>query len=116
LKPAVNSSFTKFNYGQVATVRAAWWALRIPNYVWLAMIITAAAALALNTIAREREEVRRAQTALAQTQGRAAQTQTVNQRLKDEIKGLKNDPRAIGRAAHERLNYVHQNEIVIATQ
>lgn len=114
MKPAVNSSLTKFNYGQVATVRAAWWALKIPNFVWLAMIITAAAALSLNTIAREREEVHRAQSTFAQAEGQVTQAQTANQRLKVEIKKLKDDPRAVERAAQERLNYLRSNEIVVA--
>jgi len=114
LKPAVNSSLTKFNYGQVATARAAWWALKIPNFVWLAMILLAATALSLNTIAREREEVHRAQTVLAQAQGKVSQAQTVNRELKTEIKKSKDDPRAVERAAQERLHYLRSNEIVVA--
>src|SRR5438067_12673042 len=93
LKPAVNSSLTKFNYGQAATVRSAWWALKIPNLVWLAMILLAATALSLNTIAREREEVRRAQIVLTQAEGQVIQAHTANRQLKTEIKNLKNDPR-----------------------
>jgi cell division protein FtsB len=114
LKPVVNSSLPKITYTQVSTARAAWWALKIPNYVWLAMIMAAAAALSLSTLAREREEVRRAQAAFTQAQGRVAQVQTANQRLKTEVKNLKNDPRAAERAAQERLNYVRPNEIVVA--
>src|ERR1044071_4664375 len=114
LKPAVNSSLTKFNYGQVATVHAAWWVLKVPNFVWLAMILLAATALSLNTIAREREEVRRAQTVLAQAEGQVIQAQTANRQLKAEIKNLKDDPRAIERNAQERLHYLRSNEIVVA--
>ena len=114
MKPAVNSSLTKFNYGQAATVRAAWWALKIPNFVWLAMIMLAATALSLNTIAREREEVHRAQAVLAQAQGQVSQAQNVREQLKVEIKTLKDDPRAVERAAQERLHYLRSNEIVVA--
>ncbi len=114
LKPAVNSSLTKFHYGQVATVRAAWWVLKVPNFVWLAMIVIAATALSLNTIAREREEFRRAHAALAQAQGQVTQAQTANRRLKDGINNLKNDPHAVECAAQERLNYLRSNEIAVA--
>jgi septal ring factor EnvC (AmiA/AmiB activator) len=113
LKPAVNSSLTKFGYTQVATARAAWWALRLPNYVWLAMILVAAAALSLNTIAREREEVRRAQTSYSQTESRFQQAQTENQKLKTELKSLKQNPGVAGRAVQDRLHYVRPNEIVV---
>ena len=115
MKPAVNSSLTKINYGQVATVRAAWWALKIPNYVWLAMILTAATALSLNAMTRESEEVRRAEAARSQTAGRVTQAQTSNQQLKGEVQSLKNDPEVAARAAQERLNYLRPNEIMIAT-
>lgn len=114
MKPAVNSSWTKYNYHQVAQARTAWWALKVPNYVWLAMMITAAAALSFTTIAREREEVRRAQTAYSQTEGQAKQAQSQNEQLRAGIKGLKNDRRALDRAAQDRLNYVRPNEIVVS--
>ncbi len=78
------------------------------------MIMTAAAALSLSTMAREREEVRLAHTAVAQTQGQVIQAQTVNQQIKVEIKNLKDDPHAVERAAQERLNYLRSNEIVVA--
>lgn len=115
MKQVVNSSLTKLNYDQVATAHAAW-ALKIPNYVWLAMILVAAAALSLTTVAREREEVRSARAAYAQTQERARQAQAQTERLRIEIKNLKENPRAAERVAQEQLNYVRPNEIIIATR
>jgi len=114
LKPVINSSFTKVDYNQIATARPAWWALKVPNFVWLAMIMMATAALSFSTLTREKAEARSAQTAYSQTQGRAQQTQAENERLTSEIKRLKGNSRASRQAVRDRLNYVRPNEIIVS--
>ena len=116
MKPVVNSSFTKYAYEQAVPARAAWQSLRIPNYVWLAMLMTAAGALSLGTLARERQEMRQATAAYVQTQGLVKGAEAQNLRLKAEVKGLREDSRAAERVAQERLNYVRSNEIVVTTR
>jgi cell division protein FtsB len=120
LKLVANSYSAKIAYGQVTATREvsrAWLqALRMPNWVWLAMIFLAASALALTTIARGRTQLRVATASSVQTEQRLAQTQTVNEKLKGKIRSVKNDSRAIQSLAQDRLNSVRANEIVVATR
>ena len=115
MKPVVNSSLSKVNNHQIAAARSVWWAVKIPNFVWLAMIITAMAALSFSTLTREKAEARSAQTAYSQTQVRAQQTQAENQQLASEINRLKGNSRASRQAVRERLNYIRPNEIIVST-
>ena len=120
MKLVANSYSAKISYGQVTATREtslAWLqTLRMPNWVWLAMIFLAASALALTTIARERTQLHSARTLHAQTEQRLAQAQAANEKLKGKIRTVKNDSRAVEKIAQERLNSVRANEIVVATR
>jgi cell division protein FtsB len=117
LKPAANTSATRIlNHPQAALVVAASRVPRLPGYVWLAMIIIAAAALSFGTIARARGEMRQARTAHAQAHAQVKLVESANELLKSRLQNLQQDHRAIERAAQDRLNYVRPNEVVVSTR
>lgn len=113
MKPVGNSSVTRVNYSQAVAARITWRGLYIPNYVWLVMVMVAALAISVSTAVRSREQARSAQVSYEQTAERVKQMQLENQRIRDRIKQLREDPRAAELAAREQLNYLRPNEVAV---
>jgi cell division protein FtsB len=113
LKPVGNSSVTRVNYSEAVVQRITWRGLYIPNSVWLVMIMVAALAISVSTALRSREQARNAQISYEQTADRVVQMQAENQRIRDRIKQLREDPRAAELAARDQLNYLRPNEVAV---
>jgi hypothetical protein len=118
LKPVVNSTSTRYAQftSAVSAERVARWTPRLPGYVWLAMIMVAAAALAVGTMARTRGEMREARTAYAEAQASVARAEGANHLRRAKLRSLQENPQAIERQAEERLHYVRPNEIIVGTR
>jgi len=113
LKPVGNSSVTRVNYSQAVATRITWRGFYIPNYVWLVMIVVAAAAISASSAIRAREQARSAQASYQQTAERAKQMQVDNARIRERTKQLREDPRATEQAAREQLHYLRPNEVAV---
>jgi cell division protein FtsB len=113
LKPVGNSSVTRVNYSDAVVQRFTWRGLYIPNYVWLVMIMIAALAISVSTAIRAREQARNAQMSYNQTAERVSLMQAENQRIRERIKQLREDPRAAELAARDQLNYLRPNEVAV---
>ena len=113
MKPVGNSSITRVSYSDAAVQRFSWRGLYLPNYVWLVMIMIAALAISVSTALRAREQARNAQVSYAQTADRVAQMRAENERIRQRIKQLREDPRATEIAAREQLNYLRPNEVAV---
>jgi hypothetical protein len=106
----------RLNYGEVSGIRIAQAWPRLPNSVWLAMIVVAAAALAFATIVRSSAEVRNSRRMFAQSSEEARQAGISNQRLRDRIQDPRKTSAAADRIAQDRMTYLRSNEIVIAVK
>lgn len=113
LKPVSNSSVTRVNYSEAVVQRFTWRGLYIPNSVWLVMIVVAALAISVSTAIRAREQARSAQISFDQTSERVKLMQVENQRIRERIKQLREDPRAAELAARDQLNYLRPNEVAV---
>lgn len=113
MKPAGNSSITRINYGQATAARINWGGLHIPAYVWLVMIIAAAAALSVSTVMRARAQARQAQASLIQVSESVRQAQAENSSIRQRIERLKKDPQAAEAAARAQMRYLSANEIPV---
>ena len=113
MKPVGNSTVTRVNYSEAVAQRFNWRGLYIPNYVWLVMVMVAALAISVSTAIRSREQARNAQLSYDQTAERVNQMQLANQRIRERIKQLREDPRAAELAARDQLNYLRPNEVAV---
>ncbi|MCW5968837.1 MAG: septum formation initiator family protein [Blastocatellales bacterium] len=113
MKPVGNSSVTRVTYTQAAAARISWGGLYIPSYVWLLMIIAAAAALSITTAMRAREQAQQAQASYAQTAERVRAVQAENEAIRARIKRLQSDPRVQREEARTHLNYLGANEVPV---
>lgn len=106
----------RLNYGEVSGIRIAHAWPRLPNSVWLAMIVFAAGALAFATIVRSSAEVRNSRRMFAQSSEEARQAEISNQRLRGLIQDSRRTSAAAYRIAQDRMTYLRSNEIVIAVK
>lgn len=113
MKPVGNSSVTRVSYSEAVAARITWRGLYIPNYIWLVMIMIAALAISVSTAIRSREQARNAQVSYDQTAERVKKMRLENQRIRERIKQLREDPRAAEQAAREQLNYLRPNEVAV---
>jgi len=106
----------RLNYSNVAGIRVAQAWPRLPNFVWLAMIVVAAGALAFATMVRSSAEVRNSRRMFAQSSEEARQADISNQRLRGRLQDTRRTSAAADRIAQDRMTYLRSNEIVIAVK
>lgn len=113
MKPASNSSVSRFEYLEAAAIRVSPGRLNVPGYVWLAMIVIAALAISISTAVRSREQARNAQASFQQTSERIRLIQAENEQIRARVRQLRDDPRANEQVAREQLHYLSQNEVAV---
>ncbi len=107
-------TITAVNYYPTETVRYLWWIPKIPNYVWLAMIILTVSALSISTLMRSQEQEREAKASYSYIKTRVENAKSVNQQIREQTVQIKNNPRAGVQVAQDQLRLVRPNEIVVA--
>jgi membrane protein implicated in regulation of membrane protease activity len=102
------------NYGPTAAERYLWWVPRMPNYVWLAMIVMALFALSVSTLMRSWEQEREARASYTQTQTRVENARGLQRDLKERTGQIRSDPQVAAQVAQDQLRLVRANEVVVA--
>lgn len=89
---------------------------RVPNFVWLAMIVLAIAALSYSAYSKSREQERAAQDSYQQTAARVENARNVNQQMRERTMRIKQNARTAAQAAQNHLGYVRRNEVVVSVR
>jgi cell division protein FtsB len=113
LKQGLNSSATKSYPNQLVVPHASWEAFRLPNYVWIVMMLIAMALLATAAIYREREGLRTAQRSHQYTEQKMQEANRSNTLLRHNLQALKQDKSALAQQAQTNLNYLRPNEVIV---
>lgn len=121
MKQAINSYPTRIHsvrgYPKTATgVRLAWKMPRIPNFVWLAMVILAISAFSYSAYSRSRQQEREAREAYDNTAARVENAKNVNRQIKEQTARIRQNPQASAQAAQDQLRLVRRNEIVVSVR
>ena len=118
MKQVANSysawTISAVNNAPETAVRYFWWIPRIPNYVWLAMIILTVTALSVSTLVRSQEQEREARASYSYLKTRVENAKNVNLQIREQTEQIKNNPQTAARLAQYQLRLVRSNEIVIA--
>jgi hypothetical protein len=115
----INNSYSArtvsaLNYGPRTTARYFWWFPRIPNHVWLAMVILTLFALSLSTLMRSQEQEREARASYVHTQSRVETARGLQLDVRERTGRIRNDPRVAAQVAQDQLRLVRANEVVVA--
>lgn len=109
-------SISAVNYAPVTTVRYHWWIPRIPNYVWLAMIILTLTALSISTFVRSQQQEREAKASYSYIKTQVENARSVNRQIREQTEQIRNNSRVAAHVAQTQLHLVRPNEIVIAVK
>lgn len=85
----------------------------IPSWAVFTMIMLATFALCVSVTMRTHAEMRSAEQKFSEMNMDVQALSQTNESLRQEVRRLQNDPRAIEAAARTRLNMVRPNEIVV---
>lgn len=85
----------------------------IPSWAVFTMIMLATFALCVSVTMRTHAEMRSAEQKFSEMNMDVQALSQTNESLRQEVRRLRNDPRAIEAAARTRLNMVRPNEIVV---
>ena len=85
----------------------------IPSWAVFTMIMLATFALCVSVTMRTHAEMRSAEQKFSEMNMDVQALSRTNESLRQEVRRLQNDPRAIEAAARTRLNMVRPNEIVV---
>src|SRR5262245_53852195 len=91
-----------------------WWVPRIPNYVWLAMVVLTVVALSISTLMQSWEQEREARASFNYTQDRVERARSNDREIRERTGQIKKDPRVAAQVAQDQLRLVRANEVVVA--
>lgn len=94
--------------------RVAWRMPRIPNFVWLAMIILAISALSYSAYNRSRQQEEEARASYNETAMRVEDVKTTNRRIKEQTARIRQNPSISAQKAQDQLRLMRRNEIVVS--
>ncbi len=118
MKQAVNSysvgTLARVYSPAIDVVRPLWWIPRIPNYVWLAMIIMTISALSYSAYSRAREQEREARNSYSRTSTRFENARNVNQQIKAQTERIRQNPHTAAQVAQDQLRLIRRNEVVVS--
>jgi hypothetical protein len=89
---------------------------RIPNFVWLAMVILAIAALSYSAYNRSRQQEQEARASYNETAARVQNTRVTNRRIKEQTARIRQNPTASAEKAQEQMRLLRRNEIVVSVR
>jgi Flp pilus assembly protein TadG len=87
---------------------------KVPNYVWLAMIVLAFTALSFSTYRRAQDTEQDAVQSHAVVSSRVQNVKAANKQIKKQTEQIKTNPRAAEAAAQQQLRVLRRNEVVVA--
>ena len=111
-----SATTARLNYTEVSGIRIAQAWPRLPNFVWLAIIVIAAGALAFATMIRSSVEARNSRRMFTQSSEEIRQAEISNQRLRSRLQDSRRTSATAGRIAQDRMTYLKSNEIIIAVK
>ncbi len=119
MKQAVNSypagTYSAKSYSGVAAgSRTSWIFPRIPNYVWLAMVILAIAAFSYSVYNRSEQQKQNALASYNYTASRVENARMTNRQIKEQTERIKLNPQVSAQMAQDQLRLVRRNEIVVS--
>lgn len=100
----------------ITNIRLFWWIPRIPNFVWLAMIVLTISALSVSVLVRSFEQEREAMNSLNITKMRVENAKGINQQIREKTDRIRNNPEVAANAAQTQLRLIRKNEIVVAVR
>lgn len=89
---------------------------RVPNFVWMAMIVLAVAALSYSAYSKSRGQERAAKDSYEQTAARVENAKSANRHTRAQTARIKQNARTAAAAAQSQLGYVRRNEVVVAVR
>ena len=89
---------------------------RIPNFVWLAMIVLAITALSYSAYNRSRQQEEEARASYNETATRVQNTRLTNRRIKEQTARIRQNPLASAEKAQEQMRLLRPNEIVVSVR
>ncbi|MBO0719981.1 MAG: hypothetical protein J2P41_04120 [Blastocatellia bacterium] len=93
-----------------------WWMPRIPNFVWLAMVVMTVVALSISTLMRSWEQEEEARASFSYTQDRVEKVRSENREIREQTDRFRKDPRVAAQVAHDQLHLLRANEVVVAVR
>ncbi|MFN0084541.1 MAG: hypothetical protein ACKVX9_04065 [Blastocatellia bacterium] len=87
---------------------------RIPNFVWLAMIIVAITALSYSAYNRSRQQEEEARASYNETAMRVENARVTNRRIREQTDRIRRNPAASAEKAREQMRLLRRNEIVVS--
>jgi cell division protein FtsB len=96
---------------EVFPVALSW--LRIPSWMFLAMILMATLGICSTVITRSKAELKASTTEYGRISSEIASIRRSNTSLQVEIRRMASDPGTIESAARERLGMVRPNDVVV---
>jgi cell division protein FtsB len=94
--------------------RTAWMFPRIPNFVWLAMIILAIGALSYSAYSRSDQQEQEALESYNSTAARVENAKSLNRQIKEQTARIRRDPEISAQSAQDQLRLVRRNEVVVS--
>ena len=95
---------------------SSWKMPRIPNFVWLAMIILAIGALSYSAYSRSRHQEQEARASYQETAARVESVRMTNRRIREQTTRLRQDPTVSAAKAQEKLRLLRRNEIIVSVR
>ncbi len=89
------------------------WVPRIPNYVWLAMIILTMTALSVSTLMRSQELEREAKDSYSFVKTKIDRAQGVSQQIREKTERIRTNPATAASVAQNNLRLIRHNEVVV---
>lgn len=120
MKQAVNSysakTYSARSYSGVvgAGSRTMWMFPRIPNYVWLLMVILTVGAFSYSAYSRSEQQEQGAVASYNDTASRVENARMTNQQIKEQTEHIKLNTQVSARVAQDQLRLVRPNEIVVS--
>jgi hypothetical protein len=122
LKRAINSNpmkmYSSRSYSPAAIFEAgsqtAWLFPRIPNFVWLAMIVVAIGALSYSAYTRSDRQEQQAMTSYNETATRVDEVKSRNQRIREQTERIRKNPQTSIQSTQRQLRLLRPNEVVVS--
>src|SRR5262245_45343463 len=105
--------YTSRSYSPAAVFEAgsqtAWLFPRIPNFVWLAMIVLAIGALSYSAYTRSDRQEQQAMASYNETATKANEVKLQNQRIREHTERIRRNPQVSMQSTQAQLKLVRRN-------
>jgi hypothetical protein len=87
---------------------------RIPDFVWLAMIILAIGALSYSAYNRSNQQEQEALDSYNNTAVRVENAKNLNRQIKEQTARIRQNPQVSAQSAQDQLRLLRHNEVVVS--